>query len=278
MSAPPPPAHDPQIECILLQTVPWEARKKGGSLLQDCIRDLWEKAVQIGFNYGEENLARVREEGFHEGKIAGFTEGVASERSQKAPESTEAAERHKKALEVERVWGYDVGWKLCSELQASGQKASLTSSTTPSRSSCVAATQTDPVAIPLLNWAEDAAVLPIVPPPVHHLSQPSFPCNFLALSMGITKPFTSLQHGRCRSSRLYITPQSGSSHPISTRRQNNRGYSVKPQHSWYSPPPSFSIFSSSIPSGRLPAQLDWDRDPRLRELGRALAALGWVRP
>lgn len=65
MSSPPP--HDPKIERNLLQTVPWTARMEGGNLLQDCLRDLWEKAVSIGFNYGEENLARAREEGFAEG-------------------------------------------------------------------------------------------------------------------------------------------------------------------------------------------------------------------
>jgi hypothetical protein len=280
MSAPPPPSHDPRIERILLQTVPWDARQKGGSLLQECLRDLWEKAVNIGFNYGEENLARVREEGFCEGKIAGFTEGVESERSKTALEFTEAAECREKALEAERVWGYDVGWKLCSELQASTQKASTNSSTTPSRSLCVAATQTDPVAVPLLDWAEDAGVLPIFPPPIHHASLPSFPRDFSALSTGTTKPFASLQRRRRRSPRVHVTTQSHSYRPISTRRQNITGYSVTPQHRQHSrrsPPPIFSISSSTIPSGQLPAQLDWDCDPRLRDLGRALAALGWVR-
>lgn len=68
MSAPPPSPRDPQIQRLLLQTVPWEARKKGGTVLQDCIVDLWEKALSIGFDYGEKNVARAREEGFEEGK------------------------------------------------------------------------------------------------------------------------------------------------------------------------------------------------------------------
>jgi hypothetical protein len=155
-------------------------------------------------------------------------------------------------MEAERVWGYDVGWKLCSELQASGQKASMTSSTTPSRSLCVAATQTDPVAIPPLNWAEDTGVLPIIPPPVHHLSQPSTLCDFLALSTGIMKPFASLQRCHHCSPRLHITPQSRPSRPISIRRQNNHGYPTNPQHlqhSWCSHPPSFLISSLSMTPG-----------------------------
>ncbi|KAJ7804161.1 hypothetical protein B0H14DRAFT_2885285 [Mycena olivaceomarginata] len=40
----------------------------------------------------------------------------------------------------------------------------------------------------------------------------------------------------------------------------------------------FTAPSNSFPPGPMPTQLDWDRDPRLRDLGRALAALGWVRP
>ncbi|KAJ7739478.1 hypothetical protein B0H14DRAFT_2638245 [Mycena olivaceomarginata] len=280
MSAPPPPSHDPRIEHILLQTVPWDARQKGGSLLQDCLRNLWKKAMTIGFNYGEENLARVREEGFCEGKIAGFTEGVESEHSKTVLESTEAAALHEKALEAERVWGYDVGWKLCSELQGGVQEVGTALSATPPLSLCIAATQTDPVAVPPLNWAEDAGVLPIFPPPIHHSSPLSLPRDFSALSTGAQKPFASLQRRRRRPPRMHTTSQPRSSHPIATRQQHSRVYSATSQHlqhSWRTPPAIFSSFSSTL-SGRLPVQLDWDRDPHLRDLGRALAALGWVRP
>lgn len=271
MSAPPPPSHDPRIERILLQTVPWDARKKGGSILQDCLHDLWEKAVNIGFNYGEENIARVREEGFCEGKIAGFAEGIKSERSKMALEATEVVASHEKALEAERVWGYDVGWKLCSELQASTQKASMASSTSPSRSLCVVATQTDPVAVPLLDWAEDAEALPIVPPPVHPSSPPSFQRDLSALSTGAQKPFASLQRRRRRSPRAHFTsPPRSSRHIVTSTRQQS-------STPWHALHPKFSSSFPPNPSGRLPKQLDWDRDPRLRDLGHALAALGWVR-
>jgi hypothetical protein len=110
-------------------------------------------------------------------------------------ESTEAAALHEKALEAERIWGYDVGWRLCSELQGSAQKASTTSAAHP-RSLCIAATQTDPVAVQPLDWAEDVEVLPISPPPIHHSSPPSLPRNFSALSTGAQKPFASLQRRR----------------------------------------------------------------------------------
>jgi hypothetical protein len=188
MSTLPPPSHNPRIECILLQTVPWDARQKGVSLLQDCLPDLWEKAVTIGFKYGEENLAQMREEGFCEGKIGGFTEGVELEHNKTVLESTEAAALHEKALEAEWIWGYDIGWKLCSELQGNTQKASMTSAAHPCLL-CVTTTQTDPVAVPPLNWPEDTEVLPIFPPPIHHSSPPSLPCDFSALSTSAQKLF-----------------------------------------------------------------------------------------
>ncbi|KAJ7789739.1 hypothetical protein B0H14DRAFT_2943412, partial [Mycena olivaceomarginata] len=40
----------------------------------------------------------------------------------------------------------------------------------------------------------------------------------------------------------------------------------------------FTVPSNSFLPGPMPTQLDWDRDPRLCDLGRVLAALGWVRP
>ncbi|KAJ7829754.1 hypothetical protein B0H14DRAFT_2593839 [Mycena olivaceomarginata] len=109
MTTPSPSLQDPQIEHVLVQTVPWDARQKGGSLLQDCLHNLWEKAVNIGFNYGEKNLAWVKEEGFCEGKMAGFTESVKSEQSKTALKSAKAAEHHERALEAEQAWGYNVG-------------------------------------------------------------------------------------------------------------------------------------------------------------------------
>ncbi|KAJ7685814.1 hypothetical protein B0H14DRAFT_3675289, partial [Mycena olivaceomarginata] len=146
------------------------------------------------------------------------------------------------------------------------------------RSLCVAATQTDPVAVPPLDWAEDAGVLPIFLPPVHHLLPLSLPRDFSALSTGAQKPFASLQH-RCRCPpRMHTTSQPRSSRPIATRQQHSRVYSATSQHlqhSWRTPPAIFSSFLSTL-SGQLPVQLDWDRDPHLRDLGRVLAALGWV--
>ncbi|KAJ7235644.1 hypothetical protein B0H12DRAFT_1141414, partial [Mycena haematopus] len=253
--ATPQPPKDPRIERILLQTVPWEARQKGGSLLQDCLRDLWESAVSIGFNYGDENLARAREEGFSEGKEAGFKEGVES-RSE-IPEASEAAVLHEQALEVERVWGYDIGWKLGCELHKS---RALPPTPTPAP----------------LDWAEDAAGLPIIP--LHSASSTTLR-DFSALHTGIPHPFASLQRRRRRSPRP-LTSSKNHSHPI-RRPQQKSGVHYAATRRASRPPPSihFSAPTSFPPSDKpaVPFPLDWDRDPRLRDLGHALTALGWVR-
>jgi hypothetical protein len=287
----PPPPNDPQIERILLQTVPWEARKTGGSLLQDFLRDLWAKAVNIGFNYGEENLERARAEGFSEGKEAGFKEGVES-----GLVNAEASTvLHERALEAERVWGYDVGWKLYSEqLRVSQASLPLPSHPTP-RSLSVAATQTDTVVVmPVvaaatavlapLDWAEDAANLPIVSS--HSAIPPSAPRNFSVLRTGSPQPFASLQRRRRRSPRP--TTSSLQNHPPRHsihRPQQKSGTHYKATRrtplSYSQPPPSIPIPAPTLfPPSKKPAvqfQLDWDQDPRLRDLGQALAALGWVR-
>ncbi|KAJ7607093.1 hypothetical protein DFH06DRAFT_1250180 [Mycena polygramma] len=312
MSAPP---HDPKIERILLQTVPWEARKEGGNVLQDCLRDLWAKAVSIGFNHGEENLARAREEGFIEGKEAGLKDGMESGReSQEAveavvlPASTSekrtvlskedseliaelcSAVRAAKALEwldggngleeaISKLWETAAGVGF----QCGRSKASVILSSPPRRSVAVAATQTDEVAasaaapapapaVPRLDWAEDAAALPVVPS--HSASPPVTPRDFSALCTGSPQPFASLQRRRRRPPTSTLNhsahrrkPQQKNVFYCSTGRRAPLPYSHRP------PSIPFPAPTSLPPSDAL----DWDQDPRLRDLGQALAALGWVR-
>ncbi|KAJ7484527.1 hypothetical protein FB451DRAFT_86824 [Mycena latifolia] len=298
MSAPPPPPHEPKIERLLLQIVPWEARKSGGSVLQDCLRDLWERAVSIGFNYGEENLARAREDGFSAGKQAGFEEGVES--AVDIPWGSDDAVLDEKALEAERVWGFDVGWKLCSELQQS--RASQASLVLPSPSSpCSssgASTQTDaaaavaisapvdasPTPAPL-DWGEDAAALPTSP--LRSESPPSTPRDFSALITGSPQPFASLQRRRRRSPRPATSSslQNHSPQKHSIRRPQKKSTTLaaprRKTPSYSHPPPSIAFRApTSFPPSDKPAPqfpLDWDQDPRLRDLSQALTALGWVR-
>ncbi|KAJ6511891.1 hypothetical protein C8R47DRAFT_1092587 [Mycena vitilis] len=152
----------------------------------------------------------------------------------------------------------------------------------PRRSVAVAATQTDEVAaaaptvpaLPRLDWAEDAATLPVIP---SHTAPPlSTPRDFSALCTGSPQPFDSLQRRRRRPPTS--TLQNHSVHRDFIRRPRQKN-SVHYPAGRRAPLP----YSHRPPSVLLPApsslspSVNWDHDPRLRDLGRALAALGWVR-
>ncbi|KAJ7508964.1 hypothetical protein B0H11DRAFT_2184654 [Mycena galericulata] len=223
-----------------------------------CVKELWREAFRVGYNCGLE-----------------FAKGMCHQEDH-LPRAAVAKE-----MEAERVWGYDVGWKLRSEvLQDRTQKASTIPSSTPSRSLAVAATQTEPLVVPdtPLDWAEDAEVLPIST--LHPPLPPSSPRDFSALSTGTSRPFASLQRRRRRSPRISTSShQPHSNHSRHTKSTVYHHYAqTKPSSSpYFSPSFRYDPPSSPFPSERLPAQLDWDRDPRLRDLSRALTALGWVK-
>ncbi|KAJ7661370.1 hypothetical protein DFH06DRAFT_373362 [Mycena polygramma] len=208
------------------------------------LRQLWQTAFRMGLAHGREEAKAVCRKEDHLPRAA-----------------------VQKKMEQERVWGYDVGWKLCAEVsQDRAQKASIIP---PSRSFAVAATQTEAVSDALLDWAVDADTLPTSPP--HPPLPTSPPRDFTVLSTGARKPFGSLQRRRRRSPRS----PSESCKPLCSIFPQHTKSSGYPHHS----PSSFrtSTHSSRSTSGRVPAQLDWDHDPRLRNLGRALATLGWIR-
>ncbi|KAJ6512491.1 hypothetical protein C8R45DRAFT_784568, partial [Mycena sanguinolenta] len=163
----------------------------------------------------------------------------------------------------------------------------------PPRSLSAAATQTDTVDItPVsrtllltptpapLDWAEDAAILPIFP--TH--SAPPLPMlrDFSALCTGSSKPFASLQRRHRRSPRP-LTSSTNHLHSIRRPPQKYGGHYTatrRAPQSYLRPPPSIHFPApttfplSDRPAAQFP--LDWDQDPRLRDLGQALAALGWV--
>ncbi|KAJ7334644.1 hypothetical protein DFH08DRAFT_965392 [Mycena albidolilacea] len=161
---------DPAVERILLQTVPWDARKKGGDVLQDCLRELWDKAVSIGFGYGEKVAARAKEEGFEEGKMAGIRDALEKWKGVTATH----AERREKDLEEEHMWGFNVGWRLCEEENKVRSAVSVETAVpanivldledTLPTTTCSVETQTDApdAAAPPLDWAEDAGDLPLL--------------------------------------------------------------------------------------------------------------------
>ncbi|KAJ7656436.1 hypothetical protein DFH06DRAFT_1199524 [Mycena polygramma] len=200
-------------------------------------------------------------------------------------------------MEQERVWGYDVGWRLCAEvLQDRAQKASVIP---PSRSFAVAATQTE--AVPnTFNRAVDTDTLCSFHPPPHPVLEsripildadsenheptpPSIPRDFSGLRTACARPFASLQRRHRRANR---TPTLASRFPrgacallkhqtvvlkfYETRPNTRRAQHPIPTPTSRPPPPA--------PTFDRAPRLDWDRDPRLCDLSRALTALGWVRP
>ncbi|KAJ7237927.1 hypothetical protein C8J57DRAFT_1246672 [Mycena rebaudengoi] len=161
-----------------------------------------------------------------------------------------------KELEQERVWGFDVGRRLERAFQASKEPSSPFSTPTVSVS-----TQTDDASAPPIHPAS----LPPPPPP----PDLSLPSPFLTSTSTQTTDGDELQ-----TANWADDVRQHSSH---SKKADTNIYLIQstPPASYHSAPrlPPSSPFTSV----KIPTQLDWDRDPHLRDLGRALTALGWVR-
>ncbi|KAK6996052.1 hypothetical protein R3P38DRAFT_3072623 [Favolaschia claudopus] len=277
-------ADDSRVERILLQTVPWDARKEGGKVLQSCLRTLWDQATQIGFRWGEEQVESARKEGFEEGRAAGVREIVDQLNGVAVP----AVADQRKELEQERMWGFEVGWRLCEEKMKTEVRDSSTeiairtaapipaldsaAVTAPSPSMSDVATHTDNVAAAAVaqapfDWAEDAQGLSTHTPP-------SAPARDLScLRTGRTQPFASLRRRDRRA-----PPSKFNSLCTRTRAGSTKNHS---QYRTTAPPRSQArtVLTSNtfFRNARPPPHLDWDHDPRLQDLSRALTALGWMR-
>jgi hypothetical protein len=131
-------------------------------------------------------------------------------------------------------------------------------------------TRTIPLPPAPLSWADDAASLPILSPPILPSNPP--PRDLSILRSSSPNPFSSLQ-------RRKNQPQA--------RRRRER-FSNPHQNFFYRhhfPSPHFS--STSFRSDRVYPRrnlhvspsptLNWEDDPRLLDLSQALKALGWVR-
>jgi len=114
------------------------------------------------------------------------------------------------------------------------------------------------------DWADDAASLPILPsnPPPRDLS---------VLRSSSTRPFSSLQRRNRKPKKHFFQPFKNY-HMSSVRRQNN--FQARPLPSYASSVP-FIQRPRQSPS---PSTLNWEDDPRLSDLSRALRTLGWIRP
>lgn len=132
-------------------------------------------------------------------------------------------------------------------------------------------TQTDaPAVIPSQETLPPLTVTTDIVPTISPV-----PRDLTALQTGSPRPFGTLQRrlARSRNSRAHAQKKSPPvpTHPTVTRRHPHGIASNKP------------ILTTSVPLPPLPRArrqhhvLDWDRDPLLSDLGRALGALGWVR-
>ncbi|KAJ7158274.1 hypothetical protein C8R43DRAFT_948582 [Mycena crocata] len=330
-----------KIDILIARAVPEEARREGGEVYKVCLREVWDMALRIGINCRDDTIARARQEGFEEGKAAGLESGAANATIAAAWEASNTAalleNRHKRELEEERIWGYDVGWTLARDFERSNEARTSFDNPSPIPPSprCLSsiATQTDMPALgPPLNWVKDTQPIPaqfpsfpfaslaggstvlrtFSPSPardpspcyvVHSSSSapslqrdasatcpepPSTPPSniplrdFSALRSETSHPFKSLQRRHCRSSRTTRPRQS-------TRTMHQAHHkmivlhiydsrSEKPDPVAYDQPPAVPPSFPCPPPSATHNTLDWDRDPRLRELSRALTALGWVPP
>jgi len=136
-----------------------------------------------------------------------------------------------------------------------------------------------------LDWADDASSIPIhaIPPQ----SFENITRDFSALRSGCTKPFGTLQRrftrSRARSHRSSYIPSISKQSRIFTPPTMCTVSTIYPHQS--------PVITRRHPAGIAPGRptvtiapltqpaitLDWDRDPRLADLGKALHALGWVR-
>lgn len=117
------------------------------------------------------------------------------------------------------------------------------------------------------DWADDPppASVPLFPAPREHPS----PRDFSGLRSSSDNPFASIRHRTKRSAQSSTTSsrQALYRHPFRRARRIRNS----PRH--YAPQ-STALHAMLIPPSN---ELNWDADPRLNDLSRALLSLGWVR-
>ncbi|KAJ7825646.1 hypothetical protein B0H14DRAFT_3145253 [Mycena olivaceomarginata] len=237
----------------------------GASLADTHAASLWQCALDIGFSAGRYlAMQAVRKEGealgFEKGKVEGLSEGKRLGFVAGREFGEKQAAKLNKPVTFERVL-VDVG--------TDSPAAELPPPPHPSPVSVDASTQTDePPAIiacaatgPPFAWADDHHTpdSTFTPPPASR--------DFSALrsDSNTTKPFASLQFRARRKHRPACTPRTSPFRTPSHRRP---------------PAPVHHLTDASFapkPTRVSLSALDWDRDPRLSDLNRALHSMGWRR-
>ncbi|KAK7052616.1 hypothetical protein R3P38DRAFT_1651825 [Favolaschia claudopus] len=297
------PAHDsfmslirsriPSLITRALEPLPSHARSTD---LDTSMRSLIEFVAALGFTNGMDcvDVERIKKEAYRDGKREGLKSGMDLGLAKAAQQKRECVSVAVQAF---------TNPPRC--VSASTQTSLLDS---PSRFTTSTSTQTSPtlddIVLPLSrdlpSTISDALELPVPLASRPSSSEtvldaenqkacpapsPPFVRDFSALRSGDCRPFASLQHRHKRSARpranrfhTYSTPKAcfpnrprkfifniSPTTPKTARADRDR----RAPPSDTPTPPSASMALSS---------LAWDRDPRLRDLSRALTALGWVRP
>lgn len=279
--------------------IPDDARKEGGVRLQECLRRVFDLAARIGHQQWAKETACAREEGFEAGRKEGLKEQQLRTYSE-ASVSSSHADSVSVATRTETQSGIPIPYP------------------SPSRSLSTATTQTEPVGLPPYSPKSDTTSahstpfpshpipeLPLELPPAardedldaevwHDAPEPPAPSppspspttftrDFSDLRTGTSRPFASLQRRRRRAPRA---PGPCSSSPRTSHAPQTIVLNI------YDSGPKIPRARYAVPSLSIPtphshppaptcnrnSRLDWGHDPRLRDLSRALTALGWVRP
>ena len=133
---------------------------------------------------------------------------------------------------------------------------------------------TSPPPCTSLNWADDAESLPISLPILP--SHPP-PRDLSVLCSSSRKPFASLQR-RDKRSQANFSQSFRNRQPFIMPRQTFSRRRFRLPHFSTTPFWPDQVQPHRTPRFSPSSTLNWDGDPRLFELSRALNALGWVRP
>ena len=241
---------------------------------------LWKRAYEEGQSHGlDEGLSKCSEEYARGHKVG--CEMAATYFDVGREQGMEDGEEHGQEVE-HQTWllsGHDAGQCTPTSKPRSFMSTALQTDDpiiTPTQSHIAVSTQTSIIfhidtsvqASELLSspsqsqkmspfdWAEDANLLPITPPPV-----PRQPCDLSVLRSSSSSPFSSLQHCSKRFTHYSCQPRRHHFHT----------------NSFYSP--CCNLFKPSQPHfhTKMYSHLNWESNPRLSDLSRSLKALGWIR-